>query len=195
MTLRLNGSTSGYVEVDAPAVSDNSLVTLPTGGGTLGRMVLETVKASTSGTAIDFTGIPSWVKRITVMFRGVSTNGTSSPAIQLGTSVGIETTNYLGACLSLATAGNGAVNHTSGFILGTVITAAASSVRHGSVVLTNISDNTWTAQGVMGSSEGAYAAVVGGSKTLSATLDRVRITTVNGADTFDAGTINLLLEG
>jgi hypothetical protein len=33
-----------------------------------------------------------------------------------------------------------------------------------------------------------------GTKSLSATLDRIRITTVNGTDTFDAGSINILYE-
>ena len=43
-----------------------------------------TAVASTSGTSVDFTSIPSWVKRITVMFNGVSTSGTSNPLVQLG---------------------------------------------------------------------------------------------------------------
>lgn len=53
-----------------------------------------TSQASTSGTAIDFTGIPSWVKRITVMFSGVSTNGTSVPQIQVGAG-SVTTSGYL----------------------------------------------------------------------------------------------------
>lgn len=35
----------------------------------------------------------------------------------------------------------------------------------------------------------------GSIKTLSATLDRVRLTTVNGTDTFDAGLVNIIYEG
>jgi hypothetical protein len=49
-----------------------------------------TAVASTSGTSIDFTSIPLWVKRITVMFAGVSTNGTSPFLVQLGDAGGIE---------------------------------------------------------------------------------------------------------
>jgi hypothetical protein len=44
------------------------------------------------------------------------------------------------------------------------------------------------------SSSGAYPMNGGGSVTLSGTLDRVRITTVGGTDTFDAGSINILYE-
>jgi hypothetical protein len=31
--------------------------------------------------------------------------------------------------------------------------------------------------------------------SLSGTLDRIRLTTVNGSDTFDAGSINIIYEG
>ena len=50
MTLRLNGSTSGYVELDAPAVAGTSALTLPSGVGTLltaeGGKVLQVVRAT-----------------------------------------------------------------------------------------------------------------------------------------------------
>jgi hypothetical protein len=189
MTLRLNGATSGYTEIDAAAVAGSNLVTLPTGTGTMPLMTLATAQNSTSGTSIDFTGIPSWVKRITVMFDGVSTNGTSPICIQLGDSGGIETTGYNG----------GATNQTPTYIANTVglninagTTVAAQIMGH--AILTNISGNTW----ILSSGSQISAANItaaGGSKATSATLDRVRITTVNGTDTFDAGSINILYEG
>jgi hypothetical protein len=190
MTLRLNGATSGYTEIDAAATAGNNLVTLPTGTGAVPLIKLETEQASTSGTSVDFTDIPSWVKRITVMFNGVSTSGTSSILIQLGDSGGIENTGYLG---SAAIAGLSTTSYTAGFGIESV--GAAAAVRHGSLVLTNISANTWVASTAMSRSDFAYAMCGGGSKATSATLDRIRITTVNGTDTFDAGTINILYEG
>jgi hypothetical protein len=150
-------------------------------------MVLETAKASTSGTEVDFTDIPSWVKRITVMFDGVSTDGTSNYAIQIGDSGGIETSGYT----SLASDFNGVGTSTSNFILTRVITAAG--LASGIIEICNISGNTWVESGQL-----SHVNIVSGSagtKTLSATLTEVRITTVNGTDTFDAGSINLLLEG
>jgi hypothetical protein len=39
------------------------------------------------------------------------------------------------------------------------------------------------------------AQFLAGDVALSGTLDRIRITTVNGTDTFDAGTINVSWEG
>jgi hypothetical protein len=151
-----------------------------------------TAVASTSGTSIDFTGIPSWVKRITVMFDGVSTNGTSNILVQLGDSGGIENTGYLGSCTQLVS-GVGSVQGTAGFIISQ---DSASNVHNGglSISLLNSTTNTWSAYGVFGQSNRAATVVVGGSKPLSSTLDRVRITTVNGTDTFDAGSINILFE-
>jgi hypothetical protein len=147
-----------------------------------------------SGTSVDFTSIPSWVKRITVMFNGVSTNGTSFLLVQLGDSGGIETTGYLGTSTILrdaaAVAGG---NYTTGFGIGIL---AAAYVMHGSMVLSLIDSatNTWASSSNFANSNTAVMTVGAGSKPLSATLDRVRITTVNGTDTFDAGSINILFE-
>lgn len=155
-----------------------------------GRMVLETAKASTSGTSVDFTGIPSWVKRITVMFSGVSTNGTSVVLVQLGDGA-VKTSGYLGSA-SINTSITISAAYTTGF--GISQQTNATDVQHGLIILTNLSSNTWVASTNMARSDSATSQGAG-SVTLSGTLDRVRITTVNGTDTFDAGSINLLLEG
>jgi hypothetical protein len=146
-----------------------------------------------SGTAVDFTGIPSWVKRITVMFSGVSTNGTSPVLVQIGTSSGVENTNYLGASSSLGT-GVLSTNFSSGFLISFGSNEAATLVRHGSLVLTAVGSNIWTCIGGVGDSSGARLSVTQGAKTLSGINDRVRVTTGNGTDTFDAGTINIIYE-
>jgi hypothetical protein len=39
MTLRLNGSTSGFTEIDAPAVAGSNTLTLPGGNGTNGQVL------------------------------------------------------------------------------------------------------------------------------------------------------------
>ena len=152
-----------------------------------------TAVASTSGTSIDFTGIPSWVKRITVMFSGVSTSGTSNQIIQIG-SGSFTATGYLGTCSNVATASASSTQMSTGFMVGTG--AAAAALYHGSVVLTliNASTNSWSENGSLGRSDGSLGYFSAGSIALSGTLDRVRITTVNGTDTFDAGSINILYE-
>jgi hypothetical protein len=151
----------------------------------------DTAKASTSGTAVDFTGIPSWVKKITVMFQGVSTNGTSVKQIQLGTSGGVVSTGYLSGTTILA-GSVASLNVTTG--IGLYSIAAADNLS-GAIVISNITGNTWVASGTLAITGATNISIVSsGSLALGSTLDRIRITTVNGTDTFDAGTINILYE-
>jgi hypothetical protein len=208
MTLRLNGSTSGYTEIDAPAVAGSNTLVLPTGNGSAdqalvtngsgtlsfadrGRMTLATAQNSTSGTSIDFTSIPSWVKRITVMFNGVSTNGTSFVQVQLGSGT-FTTSGYSSAASDLA----GSVS-TSTSTTGILFTrnGAAVDARTGMMRIANLTGNTWIAESASFLTNAAITNISSGQIALSATLDRVRITTVNGTDTFDAGSINILYEG
>jgi hypothetical protein len=204
MTLRLAGSTSGYTEIDAPAVAGSNTLVLPSGNGSAGnilgtdgagnlswvngRMVLETAKTAT-GTSVDFTGIPSWVKRVTVMFDQVSLSGTSNYLIQLGDSGGIENTGYTSGVIQATNQGTA----TDGFIASVGLTAA--SVTSGAARIQLLTGNTWAFDGGFVAPAVPRVCNASGSKTLSGTLDRIRITTVNGTDTFDAGSINILYEG
>jgi|APGre2960657404_1045060.scaffolds.fasta_scaffold15894_4 hypothetical protein len=150
-----------------------------------------TAVASTSGTSIDFTSIPSWVKRITIMLSGVSTNGTSLIQVQIGAG-SVVSSGYLGTGGELRAAPDVA-NFTAGF--GLSPTPAAADVIHGVVTIVNITATTWVYSFVGGTSNAPTNLVGGGSSaSLSGALDRVRVTTVLGVDTFDAGTINILYE-
>ena len=153
---------------------------------------LATSVASTSGTSIDFTGIPSWAKRITVMFSEVSTNGTNDVLVQLGDAGGIENTGYVSTSNTVNQVGGTAgINKTDGFA---VVYSQASHLLTGHMLLTRISGNTWVSSHT-GKLSTASVISGAGSKTLSDTLTQVRITTVNGTDTFDAGEINISYEG
>ena len=200
MSIVLMGLTSGSCTLQEEAVAGTSVLTLPVGTGTIvannvnSAIVSGTAVASTSGTSIDFTSIPSWVKRITVMLAGVSTNGTSPLLLQIGDSGGIENTGYSGMSgLMHSTGANTYVGVTSGIPLG-FSTMTAASAYSGSLTITNISGNEWAVAGTLATTGVLYLMGFAGVKTLSATLDRVRITTVNGTDTFDAGSINILYE-
>lgn len=155
--------------------------------------VAGTAVASTSGTSIDFTGIPSTAKRVTVNFSGVSTNGTSTVIIQLGDSGGIESTGYFSHGAGLSGPGVGSTDYTTGF--GTSNDWSAAYVFSGSYTLSLLdpSTNNWVLSGISrkGTTGLGFAA---GNKPLSATLDRIRVTTVGGANTFDAGMINIMYE-
>jgi hypothetical protein len=160
-----------------------------TGGATLTAM---TAQASTSGTSIDFTSIPSWVKRVTVMFSGVSTSGTSVLQIQLGAG-SVTTSGYASAGGNFNNSNlTGVANGTSGVYL--VNSGNATNTYYGQAIFTTLGSNIWIASGVFGIGSATNVVAFGGGITLSGTLDRVRITTANGTDTFDAGTINILYE-
>lgn len=187
----LTGDTSGTLTVSAPLVAGSNTQTLVATTGTLAPIVSGTA-VSASGTSVNFTDIPSWVKRITVMFNGVSTNGTAALRVQLGVNGSAETSGYLGSGSTYVTSAATA-NFTSGFDFWTSNLAAA-EIMHGMVIITLLGSNIWTAFGSIGASNEGRMFQLSGSKTLAGTLNMVRITTSNGTDTFDAGTINILYE-
>jgi hypothetical protein len=183
-----NGKFAVTVEgVESLTVNSNGTTTL-----TPSNIIKSgTAVASTSGTSIDFTGLPSWVKRVTVMFSGVSTNGSSVFLIQLG-SGSVTTTGYVSTGISSGAGGSAITTSTAGMAVSGNNANTFSQV--GSVIIANVSSNSWVAFGY-GLQATTQTTGMGGSVTLSGALDRVRITTVNGTDTFDAGTINILYEG
>lgn len=153
-------------------------------------------QATTSGTLKEFTGIPSWVRRITVMLSGVSTSGTSQLIVQIG-----STTYSTSGYVSSASYGSGTAtvqydNETTGFLLEPTGFSTAAALRNGALVLLNVSSNTWIAMGNTTSTatNTSTTACAGTAPSLGGVLDRVRLTTVNGTDTFDAGVVNILYE-
>jgi hypothetical protein len=186
-----NASGTGVFTIASPNSNSDRTLNLPDGDGAMPLMKLETA-VTASGTAVDFTGIPAWVKRITVMFSGVSLSGTSLIQVQLGDAGGIENTGYLGSCNTFDTSPS-ANNYSSGFLA--IENPSAAFLTHGLMTLANVSGNLWAESHSLGLTGATAVSVGGGSKTLSDTLTQVRITTVNGTNTFDAGTINIMYEG
>jgi hypothetical protein len=191
----ISSDTSGTLELKtgstpttALSISTGQVVTVvnPIQGGTI---TSGTAVASTSGTSIDFTGIPSWVKRITVMFNNVSTNGSANKLLQIGTSGGIQSTSYDSTCAITGptTAGN---SSTAGYI---IWNSSPSESLYGHAIITHMGSNLWAYSSTCRINT-SYVQMAGGSVTLSGTLDRIRLTTTNGTDTFDAGSINILYE-
>ena len=159
-----------------------------------GTLLISGTAVTASGTSVDFTDIPSWAKRITVMFSGVSTNGSSDFIIQIGDSGGVETSSYNGAVARTNGSSVATGNTSAGYLFAGSSGVGASSTYTGKVAIELLTGSTYVMSGLMGSNSNVYAAFGSCVKTLSATLDRVRITTVNGTDTFDAGTINIMYE-
>jgi hypothetical protein len=179
--------------VNNVSVTGNTTITgnLTLTGNPSGIVKAGTAVASTSGTSIDFTGIPSTVKRITVMFTGVSTSGTSAMIVQLGTgSTTYTTSGYTGQANAIAAV---TTAMTSGFIASNNMVAA--NTQHGLVTICNVSGNVWAESGNVACQNNTnFLVVSGGSVSLAAVLTAIRITTAGGTDTFDAGTINILYE-
>lgn len=179
--LQSNGTTKATVSSSGLAIGQyNPSTSLVTSG---------TAVASTSGTSIDFTSIPSWVKRITVIFDSVSTNGTSAKIVQIGAG-SVTTSGYLGTSVYTGASAGGST-YTNG--IGIADGSAADNIM-GTCVICLLGSNTWVASVCTGRSSNAYGFLGGARLALGGTLDRVRITTVNGTDTFDAGSINILYE-
>jgi len=188
----ISGDTSGAVTVAAPAVAGTNTLTLLAATATNSVNTLATAVASTSGTAIDFTALPSWIKRITVMFSGVSVSGSSIIQVQLGTgSTTYTTTGYLGGGWFANTTN---ASLTTGISVITSGAGAGARTVYGTMTIANITGNTWVASATIFDNNGS-GCLSASSIALGATLTAVRLTTVNGTDTFDAGTVNILYEG
>jgi hypothetical protein len=201
MSIVLQSSGGGSITVQEPATASNFTQTLPAGTGTtvvngVNSAIVHGTAVTPTGSNVDFTGIPSWAKRITVMFNNVSTNGASVPMIQLGTSTGVENTGYIsGTGVIQASTPSQVTTVTSGILLLVTGFLTSASSFTGAVTFSLLNNNAWIASGTTTrEAAGTTVFFIAGSKTLTGVLDRVRITTVNGTDAFDAGSINILYD-
>jgi hypothetical protein len=194
-SLVLSGDTSGSVTLAAPAVAGSTTQTLVNVTGTLAPVVSGTAITLTNQTEVEFTSIPLWVKRITLTFSGVSTNGTAPPLIQIG-SGSYATSGYLGSNSIVGVSAVVSVLFTTGFGIG-VNTAnwTSSFTANGAITLSLHKENTWVCSGSISNSAAAATYLTSGSSeaAISGSLDRVRLY-INGTQQFDAGTINILYE-
>jgi hypothetical protein len=193
MALNLSGTTGivtgniAALQVTTATIADANV----TPGKLSQPMTLATAQNAT-GTSVDFTSIPSWAKRITVMFNGVSTNGTSNYQVQLGTGGSPTTSGYEVYSTLFGTTTLLSSDFTTGF---GIRIARAAGTCSGQLVFANLSGNIWTGQYFMADRINGESFIGGGAVTLSGVLNLVRITTVGGANTFDAGSINIMYEG
>lgn len=156
------------------------------GVATLGPLVGFAPVTASSQTALEFIGIPTWARRVTLAIHGISTNSTGFHQVQLGSSAGYGSTTY-----------------TTEFAGGTVTTGlklntGGASSTYSTViqwVCVSASSNIWAAQGIVADTTAASGVFnTSGSASLTATLDRIRVYTSNGTDTFDAGTVGCYYE-
>jgi hypothetical protein len=194
MPITINGSGT-VTGISAGGLPDDCIVTADIAAGAVNQakrseqLTLDTAQTAANGTVMDFTGIPSWVKRVTVIFAGMSISSTTAPLIRLGTSGGIQSTSYSSTSTS-AGSGVTTTSSTTGFV---IFSSVATDAISGSMVVKRVSGNTWVAEHVVKKSA-SETAIGAGDVTLSGTLDRIRVTTSNGLGLIDAGTINILYE-
>ena len=151
-----------------------------------------TLTSPTSGTSVSFAGIPSWAKRVTIMFSSLAMSGSGRLIIQLGTSGGLVSTGYNAVSSDVGGSNQSAgVTNTTGFICGYAISGTSDS---GSVVMTLMGSNIWTSTGNLTRNTTNFMQVSAGSISLGGVLTQIAITSTNGTDTFSSGSINIMYE-
>jgi hypothetical protein len=156
---------------------------------------------TTTGTFVDYPGIPSWAKRVTINFNSVSLSGTTPNfLLQLGYgSTTFETTGYSGVCTFISGGPNAtttAGGTTNAYVVSAPLTAVADTLV-GAITLTNVTGNTWVLTCILARVSGSTNAVsyAGGIKTISGgALSAIRLLHNGTTETFDAGSINILYE-
>ena len=184
---------TGTPTAPTPASGDNSTKVATTAyvDGKVGDKIVLGTAVSAGGTSVDFTNLPSWVKKVTITFVDVSLTSTADYLIQLGTASSIVSSGYSSLCITAnASATTAGISSTAGFVWQS---NSGSNIERGKVELIKHSGNTWIAT-MLGSPQLSGARFGAGNITLSAALTRVRITNT-ASNTFDGGTINIMYEG
>jgi len=206
MPLKLNSSGGGSVTLDTPSTASTFTLTVPAITGTavvtgssatvtptmLSQPLTLMTAQTASGTSVDFTGIPSWVKRITLQMRQVSFAASGAARIQLGTSSGLVTTGYsTGISALVATPSIQISTFTNG--IGGFSSTDGTTTIVGQIVITLLDTNTWVSNATWFRTNDNIISTNQGHIALGGTLDRISL--VATTSTFDAGTVNVLYEG
>jgi hypothetical protein len=207
--------TATNAETTANGIAATANAALPLAGGTMTgvityataqpRLVVGTAVNSTSGTSVNFTSIPSWVKRISVNLVNISTNGTSAEIIRIGTSSGYATSGYVATTSFIVGTTSGANSSLDGFNLMGQNASTTSNLLSGRVVIDVVGAfgglTYWACSGVisrvdsLGGTTTYFQKFVAGQVGLSSTLDRIQLTTITGTASFDGGLVNIIYEG
>lgn len=217
-SVNVNGGTTGLTTSGGPVTTSGNITIagtlIPANGGTgltavgasgnvltsngtawvsqavTGVGITQGASFAATGTSIDTTGFPSSIKRIVISFRGVSTDGNADYIIQVGNS-SFSTSGYLSYSNAISSTG-GPVSSSIGFVIRNNEGSAQTNYGQMTITLQDSITNSYVTSHTIGASASAKvdAVVGGGSVSLSGTIDRIRITTANGTDSFDAGYVS-----
>ena len=180
------------------AISIDSAQVVTMNGGVT-RPLVSSTAVTASGPSVDFLNIPTWVKRVTVLLNNVSTSGSNAPILQIGPSTSPEVSGYTGYAVTHGGAGIGYHANSAAYSASFLLYATTWSDAYnytGKVVfdLINSASNTWVVNGLfVAIGDTNTQTTVVGAKSLVSALNIIRLT-INGSDTFDGGTINILYE-
>lgn len=170
-----------------------------TGTGTNGAApAWDTINQFTTGTAVNTTSgstvlvsntIPSWARKITVIFNNVSCSGTDQLLVQLGTSGSIITSGYTSNAAQIADTGTLVTTSSAGFV---IMVDAASRAFTGTMSICFLSGTTWVS-----SHSGTVASnrmnAGGGSVDVGGTVAQLQLDW-SSTGTFDSGSVNIMYE-
>lgn len=182
----VESTSAAGVTVDGVLIKDSAI------GGDYLRIASKTAQGTTTGTSIAFTAIPSWARRLTVVFAGVSTDNTSPLLVKIGPTGGIVSTGYVSTGARMAAAGTTVDSSTAGFIINST---SASDLVSGTMTISLLDPAAYSYAADHMVKDGSTAVMCGGGNvTLTGLATLLTITTVGGTANFDAGSVNVLYE-
>ena len=136
---------------------------------------------------VEFTGIPADALEITLMFNGVSLDGSGSILVELGTSSGYITQGY--TATSQTENGDNSVNVTNAF----TIYSVSNNLHHGKFDINKFSDTSYTFEGQSRTETTGGVQAYGSLSGVSGTITKLKIRPANTGSgvQFDSGSISI----
>lgn len=179
-------TTIGFGQIATAGIADDAVTPAK-----LSQPFTRIGNEAATGADVAFTGIPSWVNRVTVILDGVSLSGSADFLIQLGTSSSYINSGYSSksCAMNFATSTIAGSSASNGFV---VTRSLASNAYSGLVHIMRRTADAWVASGTLTDVSNDRLVSIAGDVGLGDDLTRLRIIASSG--TFDAGNVNIAYE-
>ena len=184
--LSVGGLPDGTVDEDT--LANNAVGASKLASGAATQVIKGTVTATTSGTSVTFSSIPSGTKRIDIILNDVSDSGGAEFKVQIGDSGGLETSGYKLSSARLEAGSQGVSTSTDSFVIQMSNSGATINGVMG-LYLLDSTNHIWVNSHSFAKSGTAAGVSGGGTKTLSAELTQLKFFIDSGS--FDAGSVNI----